>query len=132
MPCGSLRRLQTSSHSGTLICMFISAVEAHGFRNLEGRIPIAYPLCLLLGENNAGKSNVIDALRLLLEPDVGPRTRKWITSEDFRHDGHGVRAVDGFEIGVEFSGLTAADMARMVTCLAPSLGANKARLRLAA
>ncbi len=112
--------------------MFISAVEAHGFRNLEGRIPIAYPLCLLLGENNAGKSNVIDALRLLLEPDVGPRTRKWITSEDFRHDGHGVRAVDGFEIGVEFSGLTAADMARMVTCLAPSLGANKARLRLAA
>jgi putative ATP-dependent endonuclease of OLD family len=112
--------------------MFISAVEAHGFRNLEGRIPIAFPLCLLLGENNAGKSNVIDALRLLLEPDVGQRIRKWITAEDFRHDGRGTRSVDRFEIAVEFSDLTTADAARMVTCLAPSLGANKARLRLAA
>jgi putative ATP-dependent endonuclease of the OLD family len=112
--------------------MFISAVEAHGFRNLEGRIPIAYPLCLLLGENNAGKSNVIDALRLLLEPDTGQRARKWITSEDFRHDGRGTRSVDRFEIAVEFSDLNANDVARMVTCLAPSLGANKARLRLAA
>ena len=44
--------------------MRIAAVHAHGFRNLDGRFPLASPLSVFVGENNAGKSNVIDACRL--------------------------------------------------------------------
>jgi putative ATP-dependent endonuclease of OLD family len=67
----------------------VSAVVAHGFRNLEGRIPLCEPLAVIIGGNNAGKSNAIDALRLLFEPEAGPRARRWITEQDFRHDGTG-------------------------------------------
>src|SRR3990172_5211135 len=74
----------------------------------------------------------MDALRLLLEPETGSRSRRWINPEDFRHDGLGHRATDRFELAVELVDLSDADAARMVTCLAPSLGDRKARLRLVA
>ena len=112
--------------------MHVSALVARGFRNLEGRIPLCAPLAVVIGENNAGKSNVIDALRLLLEPEAGPRARRWITEQDFRHDGAGLRTTDEFELEAELRGLTEEDQVRMVTCLAPSLGADAARLRLRA
>ena len=38
--------------------MKVTGVCSDGFRNLEGRIPICQPLGILVGENNAGKSNV--------------------------------------------------------------------------
>lgn len=85
---------------------------------------------MLVGENNAGKSNVIDACRLLFEPEAGPRARRWITDEDFTHDGAGVRTTDTFELEAELADLDEAEQARMVTCLAPSLGPSCARLRL--
>jgi hypothetical protein len=44
---------------------------------------------VLVGENNAGKSNVVDALRSVLEPEIGPRGREWLSPDDFAHDGHG-------------------------------------------
>lgn len=112
--------------------MFVSAIRSTGFRNLEGRIPLAYPLAIVIGENNTGKSNVIDAARSLFEPETGSRNRRWITDQDFRHDGRGARVVDSLEIEAEISDLSDADQARMVTCLAPSLGPRTARLRLRA
>ena len=77
--------------------MHVSALVADGFRNLEGRISLCEPLAVVIGENNAGKSNVIDALRLLFEPEAGPRARRWITEQDFRHDGTGLRTTDEFD-----------------------------------
>jgi putative ATP-dependent endonuclease of OLD family len=88
--------------------------------------------CCLGGENNAGKSNVIDACRLLFEAEAGPRARRWITEEDFAHDGRGVRTTETFELEAELADLDEAEQARMVTCLAPSLGPGWARLRLRA
>lgn len=63
-----------------------------------------------MGENNAGKSNVIDACRLLFEPEAGPRSRRWITGEDFAHDGTGVRtaAEEAEELRIAFVALTRA------------------------
>lgn len=112
--------------------MRIAAISARGFRNLNGRFPLAGPLAILVGENNAGKSNVIDACRLLFEPEAGPRARRWITADDFEHDGGGNRITDTFELEAELIDLDEAQQARMVTCLAPSLGAGCARLRLQA
>lgn len=110
--------------------MHLTSLISHGFRNLEGEVPLSNPLTVLVGENNAGKSNVVEALRLLSEPETGPGARRWITERDFRHDGHGRRLTSGFNLEVRFDGLTTTEKARMVTCLAPSLGPNAARLRL--
>jgi putative ATP-dependent endonuclease of OLD family len=112
--------------------MRIAAIHARGFRNLDGRVPLSDRLAVLVGENNAGKSNVIDACRLLFEAEAGPRARRWITEDDFAHDGTGARATDTFELEAELADLDDAEQARMVTCLAPSLGPGWARLRLRA
>lgn len=112
--------------------MNLASVTIRRFRNLDCRIPLCEPLTVLLGENNTGKSNVIDALRLLFEPDIGPRGRVWIQGDDFAHDGYGTRVADDFEIEAELRSLSEAERARMVTCLAPSLGSDAARVRLRA
>lgn len=112
--------------------MFVRALVVAGFCNLQGCIPLAEPLAVLLGENNAGKSSVIDALRILFTPEAGPRGRKWITEQDFHHDATGTPTTDVLELEAQLGGLATEEQARMVTCLAPSLGAGSARLRLRA
>ena len=112
--------------------MFVSALHVTGFRNLNGRIPLCSPLAVLLGENNSGKSSVIDALRLLFSPEAGPKARLWIGPQDFRHDGAGTRTADEFTVEAELCGLTEDEQARMVTCLTPSQGPGTARLGLRA
>ena len=112
--------------------MRIEAIHARGFRNLDGRIPLAASLAVLVGENNAGKSNVIDACRILFEPEAGPRSRRWITAEDFAHEGTGARITEEFELEAELVELSESEQARMVTCLASSLGPACARLRMRA
>lgn len=108
--------------------MKISAVTASGFRNLDGKIPINGPLSLVVGENNAGKSNLIEALRILLRSEDGPRNQRWIGVDDFACDTSGARATDTLELVAEFSELTPSQQARMVTCLSPTLGEGRARL----
>ena len=102
--------------------MYVSAVRATGYRNLDGTVGLCHPLAIIVGENNAGKSSVIDALRTVLEPEAGPRARCWLREEDFAHDGHGTRIADELEIEVHLSDLNKAEQARMVTCLAPQAG----------
>lgn len=108
----------------------LTALKASGFRNLDGIYALPAPLAVLVGENNAGKSNVIDALRIVLEPEgePGPGGRLW--PEDFAHDGHGAALSSELELEVQLADLSEAEQARMVTCLAPSLGPACARLRM--
>jgi putative ATP-dependent endonuclease of OLD family len=110
--------------------MYVSALRAQGFRNLGTTVGLCGPLSVIVGENNAGKSNVIDALRLVLEPEAGPRARRWLREEDFAHDGNGNRTTDELELEVQLSALTDAEKARMVTCLAPEAGEGVAKIRL--
>ena len=76
--------------------MRVAAIHVDGFRNLQGRIPLSSPLAVLLGPNNAGKSNLVDACRILFHPEAGPRARHWIGADDFAHDGAGARLTDAF------------------------------------
>ncbi len=110
----------------------LAAIRARGFRNLEGRFPLSDPLAVVLGPNNAGKSNLVDACRVLFTPEVSPRSRHWLELEDFTHDGTGRRLNDELELEAELRGLDAAEQGRLVTCLSPSLGPGTARLRLRA
>jgi len=112
--------------------MYVAALIASGYRNLEGEYPLCHPLAVLVGENNAGKSNVVDALRTVLEAEGGPWARCWLRPDDFAHDGFGTRITDDLELEVRLAELTEIEQARMVTCLSPSLGAGFARIRLQA
>jgi putative ATP-dependent endonuclease of OLD family len=112
--------------------MRLAQLRASGFRNLEGDITFPSPLTLLAGENNSGKSNVIDAIRLLVPPQAGARFSRWITADDFRHDASGKREVDTFELTATFDDLTDYQRGRMLTCLAPTVGERVARLRIVA
>jgi putative ATP-dependent endonuclease of OLD family len=112
--------------------MRLAQITAKGFRNLDGTVLLPEPLTLIAGENNTGKSNVIDALRLLTQSYAGARFNRWITTDDFAHDGKGNRLTDTFELEVLYVGLTDEEKGRFVTCLAPSVGSDAARLRLVA
>jgi putative ATP-dependent endonuclease of OLD family len=112
--------------------MRIEALRAVGYRNLDTTVGLCAPLAVLVGENNAGKSNVIDALRTVLEPEAGPHGRCWLRADDFAHDGHGNRLSDELELEVRLGGLLKDEQARLVTCLAPTAGAGVAKIRLKA
>jgi putative ATP-dependent endonuclease of OLD family len=112
--------------------MYVNKLIATGYRNLNGEYPLCHPLSVIVGENNIGKSNIVDALRIVLEAEAGPWARAWLAPDDFAHDGHGHPVADQLELEVQLSDLDAGEQARMVTCLAPSLGAGFARIRLRA
>jgi putative ATP-dependent endonuclease of OLD family len=109
--------------------MRLASVRSKDFRNLSEAVDLDHPLAVVVGENNAGKSNLIDAIRLLTVPQAGPRHRLWLSDKDFAHDGRGEPVVDTFELEAVFADLSAEEETRMVTCLAPSLGDGMARLR---
>jgi putative ATP-dependent endonuclease of OLD family len=112
--------------------MYVAALIASGYRNLDGEYPLCHPLAVLVGENNAGKSNVIDALRTVLEAEGGPRAKCWLRADDFAHDGRGEPVATELELEVRLAELSEVEQAQMVTCLSPSLGAGFARIRLQA
>ena len=54
--------------------MYLSELSIENFRSFDDvKIPFSRDLTILVGENNAGKSNAIDALRLLISPLSGRR-----------------------------------------------------------
>jgi putative ATP-dependent endonuclease of OLD family len=69
--------------------MYLSGISIEGFRSCAA-VDIAFSptLTLIVGENNAGKSNVIDALRLATLPLSGRPTRYFNSEDNSRgHDG---------------------------------------------
>jgi putative ATP-dependent endonuclease of OLD family len=54
--------------------VYLSQLDAEGFRSLSCvSVSLGRDMTVLIGENNGGKSNVIDALRLLTDPVDGRR-----------------------------------------------------------
>jgi predicted ATP-dependent endonuclease of OLD family len=86
--------------------LHIARLELSGFRNLTATVDFQPGLTVLVGENNIGKTNVIDALRLVLTAQSGPRDQLWPRAEDLAHDPAGSPVTDAFTIGVTFRGLT--------------------------
>lgn len=112
--------------------MWITSVSAKGYRNLDGIYDLPAPLAVIVGENNAGKSNLVDALRIVLEPDNPPRGSCWLGEDDFNHGGLGSAQCDELELVVRLEGLDGAEQTRMLTCLALEEGEGVAKLRLKA
>jgi predicted ATP-dependent endonuclease of OLD family len=79
----------------------IAEVEVKGFRSVRDVSFSPGPVCALVGEANAGKSNLLAAIRALLEPAAAP-----LTAADVADDGGGsisirVRLADGAAAALE-------------------------------
>lgn len=96
--------------------MFLSRVAVKNFRNLESLVVVLKSgLNVIVGENNAGKTNLLDALRVALGPaSSGDIVR--ISEDDLFHDIAGKRSEE-VRIDLEFSGLTEDEQAEMIEIL---------------
>jgi len=62
--------------------MYLSRIEIQNFRNFKDLTLSLGPTVVIVGENKVGKSNLIYALRLVLDPSL-PDTRRCLGAEDF-------------------------------------------------
>lgn len=95
--------------------MHISRVEIQNFRNFEQLQLDQFPSpAVIVGENGVGKSNLLQALRLVLDPSL-PDTRRMLRAEDV-WEGHPKGLAGGAEVKVviELQGFDDDDDAKAV------------------
>lgn len=94
--------------------MYLESVRISNFRSFaEVEIPLCEDLTILVGENNGGKSNAIDAIRLLTAPLSG-RRELYCETTDIRFDGLGSK----FELETRYAGLSPAQQGRLLSATA--------------
>ena len=82
--------------------MYLSQITLNGFRSChKTEVKFRPQLTLLVGENNSGKSNIIDAIRMATGPLSGRRQR-YFNSDDQCEFGD----TDAIEISTQYFGLT--------------------------
>lgn len=110
--------------------MFLERLDIEGFRNCCESVRFDPSLTLFLGENNAGKTNIVDALRLVMTADAGSdRIRPQLS--DFARDAEGKRLCDEFTLTAVFADLDVQAQGVAANALAPKTeGYGKARLGL--
>ena len=91
--------------------MYLEKLGLKNFRSFEEtEIPLCKDLTILVGENNGGKSNAIDAIRLLTQP-LGGRRDIYCETTDIRFGS----ANRMFEISGAFTELNPGQRGRMIT-----------------
>jgi putative ATP-dependent endonuclease of OLD family len=99
--------------------MYLSRLSIENFRSCYRTIvEFAPDMTVLVGENNSGKSNVIDALRLSLAP-LGQRRTRYFEQADFPHG----RENECITLRTEFSDLTPIQRGHYLTALRLNDGA---------
>lgn len=105
--------------------MFLETIEIVGFRSCDSaQIHFDPHLTVLVGENNGGKSNIIEAVRLLTSPSDGRRTR-YPEPDDLRF----TRAESFFTIRGRYRGLTAEQQGHHLVAADDADGGIAHRLR---
>lgn len=91
--------------------MYLQTLGLNNFRSFgQAEVPLCKDLTILVGENNGGKSNAIDAIRLLTAP-LGGRRELYCEATDIRF-GSGERK---FELAARFAELNPAQQGRMIS-----------------
>ncbi len=91
--------------------MYLDKLVLSNFRSFEqAEIPLCKDLTILVGENNGGKSNAIDAIRLLTAP-LGGRRELYCETTDIRFGS----AERKFELKGTFTDLSASQRGRMIS-----------------
>lgn len=92
--------------------MYLRSLEMANFRScLQTKVEFQPGLTLLVGENNSGKSNVINAIRLATEPLGGRRSRY------FEREDRSYGQEEPVTIVAEFSGLSPAQQGHCISAL---------------
>src|SRR6266568_318421 len=104
---------QSRPESGGLSGMFLKTLRLSNFRSCyDTRVSFRPTLTLLVGENNSGKSNIIEALRLATTP-LSLRRVRYFESDDLSHG----REEQAIELGLALDGLTTIQRAQYITAL---------------
>jgi putative ATP-dependent endonuclease of the OLD family len=91
--------------------MYLNKLMLNNFRSFEqAEIPLCKDLTILVGENNGGKSNAIDAIRLLTTP-LGGRRELYCETTDIRFGG----VERKFALTASFAELNPAQKGRMIS-----------------
>ncbi len=91
--------------------MYLKNLGLNNFRSFsQAEIPLCKDLTILVGENNGGKSNAIDAIRLLTAP-LGGRRELYCEATDIRFGS----ADRKFELTATFTELNPAQQGRMIS-----------------
>jgi len=91
--------------------MYLQSVRLGNFRSFdEARLELQSDLTVLVGENNGGKSNAIDAIRLLTAP-LGGRREIYCEPTDVRFQCGTAR----FELEAHFAELSAGQQGRLIS-----------------
>lgn len=91
--------------------MYLKTLSLNNFRSFgQAEIPLCKGLTILVGENNGGKSNAIDAIRLITAP-LGGRRELYCESTDIRFGS----ADRKFELTATFTELNPAQQGRMIS-----------------
>jgi putative ATP-dependent endonuclease of OLD family len=91
--------------------VYLRKLGLSNFRSFERtEIPLCGDLTILVGENNGGKSNAIDAIRLLTTP-LGGRRELYCETTDIRFGS----AEQKFELTATFAELNPAQQGRMIS-----------------
>ncbi len=93
--------------------MYLSELRLENFRSCyETVVPLREDVTVLVGENNSGKSNVVDALRLATSP-MGGRRIRYFDPGDLSFG----REDDAASISLRFEGLTEIQRGQYLTAL---------------
>ncbi|MEK6290623.1 MAG: AAA family ATPase [Paraburkholderia tropica] len=91
--------------------MYLNRVQLGNFRSFDSaRLELQKDLTVFVGENNGGKSNAIDAIRLLTAPLSG-RRELYCEPTDIRFQ----CGASHFELEAHFSGLSAGQQGRLLS-----------------
>lgn len=112
--------------------MHIESVNISGFRGIEGSIPLASPLGLIAGPNNAGKSALIDSIRAVLQPFTEQQGQKWITLSDFTRPASTEEPLPEIVITLHLAAINLEQRGRFISILSPLSGEGTGRLTLRA
>ena len=93
--------------------MWLREIQIHNFRKIHA-LTVSFPrgLTVLVGENNSGKTTIIDALRLMLFSSRDPNSLR-LTEDDFRAE----TEHEPIEICCRFAGLEDEDEVHFQECL---------------
>lgn len=92
--------------------MYLSKVQIQNFRRLKSfSVDFNPDLNVIVGENNTGKSSLIDAIRIALGMNGSTGNDPvWISRDDFYHHSQKNLVEKSFQIDLFFSGLSELDM----------------------
>lgn len=100
--------------------MYLRQLGIKNFRSCyDIEVELRAGITLLVGENNSGKSNVIEALRLATAP-LNRRSTRWFDESDLSHGREGQEA----QFRATYDGLSAAQRAHYIAAL--DVGTNQA------